>query len=97
MNFDINSLKTLLKTGALEVQDGVMLVSDHNQLSPKIYMKDEDLIIEFEAPFLYLHIEKLGVKKLLNLINPRVESITITDKSYDVKISTLGTWKFAKD
>lgn len=93
MNFDINSLKTLLKTGALEVQDGVMLVSDHNQLSPKIYMKDEDLIIEFEAPFLYLHIEKLGPKKLLNLVKPRVEYIKSTPISTVVKLSTLGEWE----
>lgn len=93
MNFDINSLKTLLKTGALEVQDGVMLVSDHNSLSPKIYMKDEDLIIEFEAPFLYLHVTKLGIKRVLNIVNPRVEYIKITPTSTVVKLSTLGEWE----
>lgn len=97
MEFNITSVKTLLRDGQLEVQDGTFLVSDQKNLKFSIYMKDEDLIIDFEAPFLYLHVTKLGVKRLLNVIKPRVESITVTDKSYNVKLSSLGTWEFARN
>jgi hypothetical protein len=97
MDFSPKFLKTLLKDGCVELQDGVFLVSDGKVLKPTIYLKDDALIIEFEAPFLYLHVEKLGPKKLLNLVKPRVEYIKITDKSKLVKLSTLGEWEFGAD
>lgn len=97
MDFSPNILKKLLKDGRVEVQDGVFLVSEGKALKPTIYVKDDTLIIEFEAPFLYLHVEKLGPKKLLNLVRPKVEYIKITETSKLVKLSTLGEWEIGAD
>lgn len=97
MDFSPKVLKELLKNGRVEIQEGVFLVSDGKVLKPTIYVKDDALIIEFEAPFLYLHVEKLGPKKLLNLVKPRVEYIKITDTSKLVKLSTLGEWEVGAD
>ena len=97
MDFSPNVLKELLKNGRVEIQEGVFLVSDGKALKPTIYVKDDALIIEFEAPFLYLHVEKLSTKRILNLVKPRVEYIKITDTSTLVKLSTLGEWEIGAD
>jgi hypothetical protein len=97
MDFSPNLLKTLLKDGRVEIQDGVFLVSEGKALKPTVYVNDGALIIEFEAPFLYLHVEKLSTKRILNLVKPRVEYIKITDTSTLVKLSTLGEWEIGAD
>jgi hypothetical protein len=54
---------------------------------------DGNVVVEFSAPFTYVLITKLGPKRLLNLVKPRVESITITPKSYILKLSTFGNYE----
>jgi len=93
VDFNAKILKELLKIGRVEIQEGVFLVSDGKVLKPTVYVKEDALIIEFEAPFLYLHITKLGPKRLLNLVKPRVEYIKSTATSTVVKLSTLGEWE----
>lgn len=97
MDFNITSLKKLLKEGSLEVQDGVSLISENKNLKPIIYVSDDNLIVEFEAPFLYLHVTKIGPKRLLNLVKPRVEYIKFKPDSTVVKLSTLGEWEVGDD
>lgn len=94
MEFNLNTLETLIKVGKVEIQEGVFLTCEKHEIKLSMYVKDDNVVIEFDAPFVYLHVEKLGIKKLLNVINPRVESIIITDKSYNVKLSSLGNWEF---
>jgi hypothetical protein len=93
MDFNIASVKLLLQNGQLEVQDGVSLISENKNLKPVIYVSGNDLIVEFEAPFLYLHVTKIGPKRLLNLVKPRVEYIKFKPDSTVVKLSTLGEWE----
>lgn len=97
MAYDIGLLEQLLKNKEVEVQEGVSICCEKQIIHLDIYLKDDNIVIEFAAPFTYLRITKLGIKSLVNIVNPRIESITITDKSYDVKVSTLGVWKFARD
>lgn len=99
MSFKIEDLKELLIHGKFEVQSGVFLICENKVLSPKVYMSSdgEAIVIEFEAPFMYLHITKLGPKQLLNIIRPRVEYIKIKENSTLVKLSTLGEWEIGTD
>lgn len=96
MKFNLSTLETLIKDKKVEIQDGVFLTCEKQTIKPNLYFKDNNIVIEFEAPFIYLHIEKIGIKKLLNIVNPRIESITIKEKSFDIKLSTLGVWEFAR-
>lgn len=96
MKYDISSLEALLKDGKLEVQDGVFVICEKKIIHLDIYLKGENVVIEFGIPFTYLHVEKLGPKKLLNLVSPRIESLTITPASYIVELSTFGKWEFER-
>lgn len=96
MNFGIETIETLLKEQKVEIQEGVFLCCDKQLIHLDILLRDGNIVVEFASPFTYLHVEKLGIKKLMNVIRPRVESVTITDKSYDVKLSSLGTWSFER-
>lgn len=93
MKYDISSLEALLKDGKLEVQDGVFIVCEKKIVHLDMYLKGENIVIEFAAPFTYLLVTKLSVKRLLNVVKPRIESLTITPKSYIIKLSTLGEWE----
>ena len=97
MDFNLSTLETLIKVGKVEIQEGVFLTCEKHEVKPHLYVKDNSVVIEFSAPFVYLHVEKLGPKKLLNLVNPRVEYIIIKEKSYDVKLSSLGNWEFPRE
>ena len=96
MNFSLETLETLLKDRKVEVQEGVFVCCDKQLIHLDMYLKNGSVVIEFAAPFTYLHVEKLGPKKLLNLVKPRVESLTITPTSYLVKLSSLGEWEFER-
>ena len=89
-------LEDLINSGKAEIQDGVFLVSEEKMIKPVIYGKNSEVVIDFDAPFVYLHVTKLGPKRLVNLVNPRVEHIVIKKTSIEVKISTLGTWEFER-
>jgi hypothetical protein len=97
MEFSIELLEKLLKDKKAEIQTGVFLCCDKGLIKPTVSLNnDNNVVIEFEAPFTYLHVEKLGPKRLLNLIKPRIESVTITPKSFNVKLSSLGIWEFER-
>lgn len=96
MNFGIETLENLLKEKKVEIQEGVFLCCDKQLIHLDIFLREGNIVVEFNAPFTYLHVEKLGPKKLLNLVSPRVESVTITPKSYIVKLSSLGEWEFER-
>lgn len=96
MNFGIETLETLLKEKKVELQEGVFLCCDKQLIHLDIFLKEGNIVVEFNAPFTYLLVTKLGVKQLLNLVSPRVESVTITPKSYIVKLSTLGSWEIER-
>ena len=87
-------LETLLKTGKVEIHEGVSILSEKQLIKSSVYLKDGEVVIEFDAPFLYLHVDKLGPKKLVNLVKPRIETIVIKEKSIAVTLSTIGTWEF---
>lgn len=97
MEFNLDTLQALLVDKKVQVDDGVFLCADSSTIKTVITVNDEkEIVIEFDAPFTYLHVEKLGPKKLLNLVKPRVEVITISDKSIKVKLSSLGEWEFER-
>ena len=97
MEFNLDMLQSLLVNKKVQVQEGVFLCSDSSTIKTVITVNDEqEVVIEFDAPFTYLHVEKLGPKKLLNLVKPRVEVITISAKSIKVKLSSLGEWEFER-
>lgn len=97
MEFNLKTLETLVKEKKVEIQDGVFLTCENQEIKIHMYLKDGNVRIDFEAPFICLHVEKLGPKKLLNLVNPRVEYIIIKEKSFDVKLSSLGNWEFDRE
>lgn len=96
MNFGIETLETLLKEQKVEVQEGVFLCCDKQLIHLDIVLRDGNIVVEFNAPFTYLLVTKLGVKQLLNIVKPRVESVTITPKSFIIKLSTLGSWEIER-
>lgn len=97
MEFNLDTLQALLVDKKVQVDDGVFLCSDSSTIKTVITVNDDkEIVIEFDAPFTYLHVEKLGPKKLLNLVKPRVEIITISTKSIKVKLSSLGEWEFER-
>ena len=96
MEFNLSTLETLIKSKKVEIQEGVFLVCDQQEIKTYMYLKDGNIRIDFDAPFVCLHIEKLGFKKLINLVNPRIEYIVIKEKSFDVKLSSLGNWEFPR-
>lgn len=93
MVYDIGLLEQLLKNKQVEVQDGVSICCDKQLIHLDIYLKNDNIVIEFTAPFTYILITKLGPKRLLNIVRPRIESITITPKSYILKLSTFGDYE----
>lgn len=97
MEFNLDTLQSLLVDKKVQVQEGVFLCSDSSTVKAVMTVNDnKEIVIDFDAPFTYLHVEKLGPKKLLNLVKPRVEVITISDKSIKVKLSSLGEWEFER-
>lgn len=86
----IDEIQKLVCEKRLEVQDGVYLCADEGVVKPTLYGKDNNLVIEFEAPFPYVYVTKLGPKKLANLVKPRVEKITVKPKTFVIELSTLG-------
>lgn len=96
MNFGLETLEGLLKDKKVEIQEGVFLCCEKQLIHLDIFLKEGNIVIEFNAPFTYLNVEKIGPKRLLNLVSPRVESITITPKSYIVKLSSLGNWELER-
>ena len=93
MAYDIGLLEQLLKNKEVEVQEGVSICCEKQIIHLDIYLKDGNVVVEFAAPFTYVLITKLGPKRLLNLVKPRVESVTITPKSYILKLSTFGNYE----
>jgi hypothetical protein len=97
MEFNLATVQELLSKNKVQVEEGVFLCSDSATIRAVITLNDDnEIVIDFDAPFTYLHVEKLGPKKLLNLVKPRVEVITISDKSIKVKLSSLGEWEFER-
>jgi len=97
MEFNLKLLEELLKNKKVEIQPGVFICCDEGVIKPTILLKGGDLVIQFDAPFTYLHVEKLGPKKLLNLVKPRIESVRFTEKSILAKLSSLGEWEFERN
>lgn len=96
MNYDLSLLEKLLKDKQVEIQDGVLICCEQQLIHLDIYLKNDNIVIEFAAPFTYLLVKKIGVKRLLNLVKPRIESITITPKSYIIKLSTIGDYEIER-
>ena len=88
MEFNLNSLRQLILNKSVEISDGVNLLSS-GEINLKIYANDDDVIISFDAPFPYVHVTKVGPKKLLNLIKPRVEYIKLRSNSKVLKLSSI--------
>lgn len=97
MEFSLSTLQSLLVNKKVQVDEGVYLCSDSSTIKTVMTVNDDkEIVIEFDAPFTYLHVEKIGPKRLLNLVKPRVEVITISDTSIKVKLSSLGEWEFER-
>lgn len=88
MEFNEDSVIKLLTEKKLEVAEGVFLHCS-DEINMKVYEKDGNVIIEFSAPFAYVHVESFGPKRLLNLVKPRVEYVKLTPKSRVIKLSSL--------
>lgn len=93
--FGLDELEKLLRDKKLEVQDGVFVCADEGVCKPTLFVGDDGFLhVEFEAPFMYLHVTKLGPKKLANLVKPRVLKIVFKKDTILVSLSSLGDWEF---
>lgn len=75
----------LIKNKSVEVSSGVELRCG-SEVNLKIFEEDDNVIIKFGSPAVQVFVTKMGPLKLLNAVRPTVERITITNKSFIIKI-----------
>lgn len=96
-----NSLKdfeTLVKTRELEVEDGVFIhCGEEIKLSIFHNKENDSVIIKFDAPFAYLRVKKLGPKRLVNLLDPKIELVEIKEKSIRIELSNFPDFEIERD
>lgn len=88
----IDRLITLVKDSKLEISDGIWL-NIGEQISVKIFQQRDDVMINFDAPFPYIHVTKLGIMKLANLVKPRVTGIAITPRVIRLEMDGLPSFE----
>lgn len=88
MDFNfLEIFETLVLEHKVEVKEGVVLTCG-DEINPKIYRKDGKVVIEFGAPFPYLHITKMGLD-ISNLVKPKVNKIELTKTNINIWLSIL--------
>jgi len=87
MEFNLDTLETLLKTKELQLEDGVKLVCGE-KIRPVLSYANGVTSIEFESPFVYIVLEKLGkinifdIKRKINRIEIGPKTITLVIDSF---------------
>lgn len=85
----------LIQEGKTEVSDGVWLLSGE-QVSIRIYKERESTIVEFLAPFPYIHITKLGLMRLANMVKPRIQKVIIGPKTIKLEVDGLPDFEIER-
>ena len=84
MEFGLAQLDELLVKKQLQIEDGVKLVCG-DKICPVIYRDGQTTVIEFDAPFIYVLIEKLGKINIFD-IKRKINKIIIGEKSITIDI-----------
>lgn len=75
----------LVKEKSVEVSPGILLKCG-SEINLRIFEENNSVVIKFQSPVVQVFISKMGPLKLLNVVRPTVEYITITDKAFIIKI-----------
>lgn len=84
MNY-VSMLETLVKERSVEISDGIELKCGE-EINISIFEKGDEVVIKFGSPVVQVHVTKMGPVRLLNIVRPTVESVTITERSYKISI-----------
>ena len=95
MELGLKEFEQFIKTKELEISDGVFLVCKE-EVRLVIYAKDDTVIVEFEAPFAYLLVKKIGPKRLLNVLEPKVKQICIKESSIVIQLSNFPDFEIER-
>ena len=92
----LKEFETLIKLKELEVSDGVYVICKE-ELKLSIFEDKGAVVIKFDAPFPYLLVKKLGPKQLMNLVEPKIESVLIKDKSITISLSNFPDFEIKRE
>lgn len=84
MEFGLAQLDELLVKKELQIEDGVKLICG-DKICPVICRDGQTTVIDFEAPFIYVLIEKLGKINIFD-IKRKINKIVIGEKSITIDI-----------
>lgn len=96
MATSLKDFEKLIKEKELEVSDGVYIICKE-EIKLSIFEDDGAVVIKFDAPFPYLLVKKLGPKQLLNLVEPKIESIRIREESINIGLSSFPDFEIKRD
>ncbi|HRA10054.1 MAG TPA: hypothetical protein PKX31_00200 [Chitinophagaceae bacterium] len=85
MEFGINSITELIIKKELIIEDGVKIICG-DKVRPIFFSDGENIVIDFEAPFVYLIISKLGPVTIFE-IKRKINKIIIGPKTYTIDIA----------
>lgn len=87
MQLGLNELELLLKNKELVLEDGAKLVCG-DKIRPVISYENGVTEIDFESPFVYILIEKMGGLDIFD-IKRRVNKIILTEKTVTLVIDSF--------
>lgn len=87
MKLGLDELELLLKNKELVLEEGVKLVCG-DKIRPVISYEDGVTQIDFESPFVYLLVEKMGGLDIFD-IKRRVNKIVLTDTEVTLVIDSF--------
>lgn len=94
----LQQIETLIKTGELEFTDGVFIrCGEEIRLSVFHDKSVDSVIIKFDPPFAYLKVKKLGPKKLINILDPKIELVEIKPKSIRIQLTSFPDFEIERD
>ena len=92
----LNKLDDLLENKRLELKDGIFLeVKD--EINIEIKRVGGITYINFGAPLVRVHIKKLGIVPLSNLLKPRLERIEVREKTVKIVLDGMMDFEVDKD
>jgi len=81
----VSILEKLIKDRSVEISDGVQLKCGE-EINVSIFAKGDEVVMKFGSPAVQIYVTRMGVLRLLNIIRPTLEFLTISKKSYKISV-----------
>jgi DUF1009 family protein len=74
----------LVLDGQVEIDGQDVTIKRGAEINVKIYAEDGHVVIKFGSPPLQLRVNKIGPKKLVNMLRPTLQEVQIHKDRYSV-------------